>query len=349
MDEVVSDVVVVGAGPAGLATAIAACRRDPDATRRIVVLDRATFPRHKACGGVVTERGMEALAELGLEPAVAAVGVRCEEWRDGGQSWRSPEASTSQYSIFDRTDFDAWLLAEARAIGVEVREGALVRRARLAHGLVHLETTGGRYIACVVVAADGANSVVVRCLRGDRIRLARLLEGVAPRPATVEAHTTVFDFETARLAGVQGYLWTFPSVKGSQATVNVGVYDSRVYPTDRSVALRPLLERHVRELGGLPELVVTSHPLRRWEPSARPAEASLLVVGDALGADVLIGEGISYALVAGSLAGRALVESAFDPVVSAELYSRWLLDSPAWEALSLCRDGALERYRFAAG
>src|SRR5437762_1354238 len=67
------DVVVAGAGPAGISSAVALVRRDPSLRHRILVLDRAAFPREKPCGGGLTGHAEEAMAALGLElPAKGA-------------------------------------------------------------------------------------------------------------------------------------------------------------------------------------------------------------------------------------------------------------------------------------
>ena len=86
------DVVVVGAGPAGAAAALAARRAAPAA--RVLLLDRADFPRDKACGDGIAPEALDVLAELGVarpisptatppsrgcgsSPGGAAVGGRC--------------------------------------------------------------------------------------------------------------------------------------------------------------------------------------------------------------------------------------------------------------------------------
>src|SRR5512146_2179596 len=64
------DVVVAGAGPAGIATAVALRRRGVD---KVLVIDRARFPRAKPCGGGLTGHIVEAMKAVGLELTVPSV------------------------------------------------------------------------------------------------------------------------------------------------------------------------------------------------------------------------------------------------------------------------------------
>src|SRR5690606_34232063 len=69
------DLVIVGGGPAGSATAIALARLDPALARRTLLLDRAAFPRDKTCAGGLIPHTLAILGELGLELTVPSVRV----------------------------------------------------------------------------------------------------------------------------------------------------------------------------------------------------------------------------------------------------------------------------------
>src|SRR5260370_38446976 len=86
-------VLIAGAGPAGLATALYLLRRRPELAGQVVALERARHPRPKVCAGGLIPKTLLALAELGLSLDVPAVNVRrglappevgAVDYRDGG-------------------------------------------------------------------------------------------------------------------------------------------------------------------------------------------------------------------------------------------------------------------------
>src|SRR5262245_28771520 len=114
------DVVIAGAGPAGIATAVALKRRAPSVS--VLVIDRAKFPRSKPCGGGLTGHAEAAMAALGLELTVPSEPAPRARVRFGAVE---REVTLGRpVRIVRREEFDASLVAQARALGVEVREGA---------------------------------------------------------------------------------------------------------------------------------------------------------------------------------------------------------------------------------
>jgi geranylgeranyl reductase family protein len=166
------EVLVVGGGPAGSATALLLAQAGLD----VVLLDAARFPRDKVCGEAISPGGCQLLDGLGVTTALRRAGARPV----AGMRLTSPEGVSfegvydggraSGFAL-DRRTLDAILLERARAGGVEVHEGvAVTGLAREGATVVGVRTGGPgepprRVLrARLVVGADGRRSVVARTL-----------------------------------------------------------------------------------------------------------------------------------------------------------------------------------------
>lgn len=163
MTAIASDAVIVGAGPAGAATAIFLARRGYDVT----LLDRAVFPRDKPCGEYLTPGAVALLRDaLGVLPAMLAAGAspltREIIVPHGGCSFGGP----TQALACPRLITDAILRQTAAAAGVRVVEDFAVRRILFDGDRVAGVTDGQtRYLAPITVGADGTHSLLARTLR----------------------------------------------------------------------------------------------------------------------------------------------------------------------------------------
>ncbi|HVR60791.1 MAG TPA: FAD-dependent monooxygenase [Polyangia bacterium] len=301
-----ADVVIAGAGPAGVATAVALVRQEPKLAGRIVIFDRARFPRAKPCGGGLTGHARAALEALGLEVRVPF--VPCDEGRIVFGRLEREVAMQRPVDVVRREDFDADLVAQARARGISVLEGEGVaefsvdRRA----GLVRVKTTAGREgTARVLVGADGAGSRVRKALVGDQIacRPLRLFRAELPAPRDL-GRCMIYDF-SPMADGLRGYVWLFPVAGGR---VNVGVMH---YPSRRlsGGALEDLLRRSLRRHGVEVGSAARGWPAWAYHPRAEIAAPHVMCVGDAAGIDALTGEGIAVGLEHGIVAADVIVKA----------------------------------------
>ncbi|SFF50288.1 geranylgeranyl reductase family protein [Blastococcus tunisiensis] len=288
------DVVVVGGGPAGAACATAARRADPAA--RVLVLDRADFPRDKVCGDGVAPEALDVLAGLGVDPAGLTAGYAVLP----RLRLRSPGGTTVERTmqrparVVPRAVLDARLLAAGLAAGAEFRRHAV---RRIAVHPTHVEVDGV-LTAGVLVGADGAESVVRRALglgpnRPDRLAIA--LRGYAPVPAGLEDVQLIATTEQRWPA----YAWSFPLGDGR---ANVG-YGELVSGGVNRAGLLAGLERLLPGVGAA-ELKAHRLPLSTGRP--RQPDGRVLLAGDAASLiNPLTGEGIFYAVLSGALAGAA--------------------------------------------
>ena len=146
------EIAIVGGGPAGLSTALFLANADPRATERIVVLEKARYPRDKICGGAIAARADDLLAGIGVQVDVPSAGV-------DGFSVQSRERLVCKRRgrigrVVRRIEWDAELARIVRARGIRIEEDVDVRGIERDERGVTLETSRGRVQACAVVGAD---------------------------------------------------------------------------------------------------------------------------------------------------------------------------------------------------
>lgn len=301
------DALIVGAGPAGSATAIRLARGGA----RVLLVDRARFPRDKPCGGGLTGRALaQAPCDVGpvVEHTVDRFRLRLRHGRQFERSSAHPLILMTQ-----RRRLDQHLLEQAAAAGADVHDGVRVSAVAVADSGVTAVVDGAAVAARVVVGADGANGVVARetGLAGDIVHGVALEGNVGwgvLDPARYERTAVV---ELGQPAG--GYGWVFP--KGDHANLGVGGWGRE----------GPVLRDHLHRLAAAhdvpPEALgdVRGHrlPMRRIG-GASPAHGRVLLVGDAAGlVDPLSGDGIYEAFTSARLAAEAILSGDLDGYAAA--------------------------------
>jgi geranylgeranyl reductase family protein len=289
------DVAVIGAGPAGSVTAIHLVR----AGARVLLADRASFPRDKPCGGGLTLRAVRQLP-IDVSPVIEHEVDRMEfrlAWRARFErrGRRGPFVLMTQ-----RRRLDLYLVEQAVAAGAEFRDGVKVRlEAGTLPGGLSLRVDGTVVEAHVVVGADGANGTSARVLGlGGPVTHGVAFEGNAPFEDRYRGLAVI---ELGTIPG--GYGWVFP--KGDHVNVGVGGWE-REGPRLRE-HLAELCRRHGIDEDGLVSVRGHRLPLRRG--GFAPARGRALLVGDAAGlVDPLTGDGMYEAFVSARLAAEAVLD-----------------------------------------
>ncbi|MFN2560656.1 MAG: NAD(P)/FAD-dependent oxidoreductase [Jatrophihabitans sp.] len=290
------DVVVVGAGPAGTAAALAARRADPDS--RVLLLDAAVFPRDKVCGDGIAPQAFDVLAGLGVDIDALVAGTepidRLRLVSPGGVTAARRFARPAR--VVPRLVFDARLVQEAVAAGVVLEQG----RVRTVDVDPDGAVIDGVIRAGVVIGADGAESVVRRQCGARPPRrgtVAIALRGYVPADDWPAGEQLL----AMTRAHWPAYAWAFPVGDG---TVNVGYGElirstppSRAQLTHRLHALLPSVAESASLRGH-------RLPLSPGRPAV--GRGRVLLTGDAASLiNPLTGEGIYYAVLSGALAGVA--------------------------------------------
>jgi geranylgeranyl reductase family protein len=332
-----ADVIVVGAGPAGSATAYYLANAGLD----VLVLEKSHFPREKVCGDGLAPRAVKALAGMGVPIAESDGWVRSRGLRIIGGGGRIeldwPELSSFPgYSLVrSRLDFDQTLARHAQKAGARLVEGCNVTgplrddRTGRVTGVTFQQTDNGEKTersarGRVVVAADGNSSRLSVAMglrkRDDRpIGVAVRTYYTTPRHKDdyLEAWLDLWDGEKL----LPGYGWIFGMGDGT-SNVGLGLLNtSEAFGNiDYRVLLRKWLAAMPPEWGFAEEN--RTQPVRG---AALPMAFNrtphytngLLLVGDAGGmVNPFNGEGIGYALEAGEIAARTIVQALARPTAA---------------------------------
>jgi geranylgeranyl reductase family protein len=215
-----AEVIVAGAGPAG---AVAA-RTLAAAGIRTLLVDRATFPRNKPCGGGISVRALRRFPWL--EPALAGVDVH----RVGAVHIEGPQGATFDIRRPDpcvltvrRVEFDHALVRAAVGAGAALDEGFEITQAEAGPDGVTVRARDGRVrTAPRLVAADGVHSVIAKRLgvytQWPSTGLAIDMMEETPID-TLRASRPDELWVAYAFGGLDGYAYVFPKT----AHVNVGI------------------------------------------------------------------------------------------------------------------------------
>ncbi|MBM7243298.1 geranylgeranyl reductase family protein [Rhodococcus fascians] len=338
-----TDVLVVGAGPAGSSAAAWAARSGRD----VVLADAAVFPRDKTCGDGLTPRAVAELDRLGLGEWVRGTarnrGLRLSGFgQELELEWPS-RSFPAVGSAVPRTELDDRIRRVAVEAGAVMAEGAKavsVTRDGNAVRSVTLQTGEGSHeVACrTLIVADGVRSTLGKQLGRQWHRDTAF--GVAARAYITSARSDdewiSSHLELRDGAGTlqPGYGWVFPLNDGN---INIGVGTLATATRPAPGALRPLLDLYTQQRRSEWELTgelrsVASALLPMGGAVSGVAGVNWAIIGDAAACvNPLNGEGIDYGLEG----GRMVV----DLLDHADLTDAWptLLREHYGQAFSIAR------------
>jgi geranylgeranyl reductase family protein len=299
----VADVAIVGAGPAGSRAAYVLAR----AGARVTLFD-PSHPREKACGGGVTGRALQLVADAIPASDWPATVVRSARFIDSvrGRSAVVPlddQDDGDALRVGSRASFDAALLDAAERAGARL-ERSRVLDVTVERDHVRLETSDGPRCAAFVIGADGANSLVRRrvsqAFRRDQLSIAT---GYFARGVTSD------EIVLELLSDPPGYIWSFPRPDhlaiGVCGQADAGVTVGKLREITASWIARS-------RIAGDARLDPYSWPIPSL--NARDFECLQLagprwcLIGDAAGlVDPITREGIYFAIASGQWAADAFI------------------------------------------
>jgi len=332
-----AEAIVVGAGPAGSATA----HRLASAGRDVLLLEKSAFPRDKVCGDGLTPRAVKSLIGMGVDISPEKGWARNNGLRilANGRTYELPWPELDRFPSYGlvraRRELDEILARHAEAAGARLVERMKVigptrdeRTGRVTGVVAQPVDDRGRSVgprvtrsAPVVVAADGVSSrmaVSMGIVRREDRPMGVAVRTYAPSPRAAEPWMESWLELRSDGALLPGYGWVFGLADG---TVNIGLGILNTSEAFQNVDYRDLLRRwmsetpehwQLREYAGTVDIGGMALPMgfNRQPHYAR----GILLVGDAGGmVNPFNGEGIDYALEAGALAGARIDAALAEP------------------------------------
>ena len=331
------DVIVVGGGPAGAAFARTFRALRPRA--RVLLVDRARFPRDKVCGDALTYQSVSLVREIfpelsHLVPSASATSRQVLWYPNGREVTRGGQ----QLDVIPRFLFDHALWRAALDAGAQAMEGAravrVLREGKRVAGVEIEDDKGARLqlTADLVVRADGSASVVRRetgSLAADRIIFA-VRQYVRGIPEATKGLIFFLDIER------EGLFWIFPFVRDGERWANVGYGNARIGTKLRQILQgyhdRPLVRRYLGDAEavsgpkGFPLNLAHAGFPRRFRPARPIAGNGYALVGDAAALiHPFSGEGIAFGLQSGRLAAEAFADASLGLEDKARAYQQRLI------------------------
>jgi geranylgeranyl reductase family protein len=322
------DVIVVGAGPAGSTAA----KNLAEKGIKVLLLDKATFPRDKSCGGGLPTRVQKRFPYI--EPFIDSI------------SYGSTTYSSSLRYKFDlvrdkpflmmvlRKDFDYGLLSLAKEAGAVFQGGKSVVDVVVQKEKVSVMLEDGQTMETqVVIGCDGMHSVVAEktnlCKKPEVLCVSLTQE----QPMTSRQLTTFFTkkhqiYLFIKVYGIAGYAWVFP--KKNCVNIGVGEFQSAVSKARPKIPLKETYEALISILKEK-KLLPAEFPIENLKGATLPIfplentySDRVLLCGDAAGfINPITGEGIYYAMVSGYIAAGVITDGLKADDLSRRFLSRY--------------------------
>ncbi len=287
------DVIVIGGGPAGAGASYELA----DSGAKVLILEKAKYPRPKLCAGCISKRSLSLFPDFNIKNTIRGgiLGFRGEDFIE--------KTSDECAVIVDREEFDYFLISKAQEKGAELLEQTAVKDIELTPTIRKVITDKGVFEADYIIGADGYHSVTRKAIacKDNARRFFTAMEVKIPKEDLKDfpEDEVLIDIGVVK----RGYGWYFPQGE----FVNVGIATAE--KEDLLNIFRNYTKNHRRFPVDLSKYRIKSWfiPFSSKAKDLKLGKDRVFLTGDA-GAlvDPLLGEGIRYAYLSGSLSARAI-------------------------------------------
>ncbi len=311
------DVIVVGAGPAGIPAAINAAKYGAET---LLLEKNEVIMAKKPCGEATS---LGTFKDMGIDPKPYIILHKVIP-RVFAPNGKYIDVSNAPTFSINKTMYLQELALKAAEEGAEIHVREKVEAVIRKEDMFHVKTTNTTYTAKVVIGADGYNSIVAKSL-GIR-------EKSEPIPTLVYLMVNVKleDSESARFylgteVAPKGYAWIFP--KGEKvAEVGIGVRGGMA-----KKYLDAFVKAHEDELGGAQIIDYRGAPVPIGGLISKNYGDGFILIGDAAGTVIpLTGAGIHSSGVAGLAAGKVAAQAVSEGDWSEKAMARWVDEYRDW-------------------
>ncbi|MBN2599001.1 MAG: geranylgeranyl reductase family protein [Candidatus Thermoplasmatota archaeon] len=322
------DVIVVGAGPAGSTAAKTLAEKGIS----VLILDKATFPRDKPCGGGLPTRVQKRFSYI--EPFLDSVSYGTTIFSSSLRYRCNLVREKPFLGMVLRKDFDNRLLSLAQNAGAIFLGGKSVVDVVIQKEKVSVVLEDGQTMETqMVIGSDGMYSVVAEKTQLSKKLRVLCVSLTQEQPMTPEELTTFFTkkriiYLFIKAHGIAGYAWVFP--KKNCVNIGIGEFQSALSKEKPRVPLKETYEQFIATLKEK-HLLPTDFPVENLKGATLPifplkntCGDRVLLCGDAAGfINPITGEGIYYAMVSGKIAADVIAEGLKSHDLSHRFLSRY--------------------------
>lgn len=303
------DCIIVGAGPAGGTAAYHLAKRG----RSVLVLEKASLPRYKPCGGGVSPQIAEWF-DFDFSPAISLkVNAIRYTWKMGDPVEAKLQTSSPVWMV-RRDVFDHFLVQQAQGQGAELKDNTEVLSIEFKGDRWQVNTANGPFEGRYLIAADGAKGPMARWLgfKERKRRLGGALEAEAPAQVGTD-QAIHFEFGMVK----NGYIWNFPKADGY--SIGIGTFRG-----GESQDFKKILAEYATMFGvDVSSSQQYGHPLCLWDGDQPLHTQNAVLAGEAACVvDPFTAEGIRPSIFSGLKASDAIDQALSGDLDALERYTQ---------------------------